>query len=223
MHAVHKKFGLQWKGRRKGTYKPRQMDAVADSGCQTCSAGIDVLEKIGCPLEYLAPTSHRIVGITESSLDITGSVFLRIEVAGRITRQMVHVSKNTRGLYLSESALIELGVLPGEFPKPPKANGSSINQAPSEPTKNAAACDDEAGKPCIERTPTPDRPPTIPFAPTKENLPKFEQWFLSSFASSAFNDCTHQPLQGMSGQPMEIGNLNTCTHRSWGLIIGRNR
>ena len=95
MHAAHKRFGINWTGSHKGIHKPLMVEVVADSGCQTCSAGIDVLQRIGCPESYLVPTNHRIAGITNSLLDIAGSVFLRIEVGGRVTRQMVHVSKNT--------------------------------------------------------------------------------------------------------------------------------
>ena len=79
MHAAHKKFGVCWRGSHKGIFKPKTVEAVADSGCQTCSAGIDVLQQIGCPESYLVPTSHQTVGITDSFLDIAGSVFLRIE------------------------------------------------------------------------------------------------------------------------------------------------
>ncbi len=156
MHAAHEKFGVRWSGSRKGIYKPRVAEAVADSGCQTCSAGIDVLEKIGCPLEYLVPTSHRIVGITDSLLDIAGAALLRIEVGGQVTRQMVHISKNTRGLYLSETALGELGLLPQDFPKSSES-GSSEKQASSGPSssKIAAACTEDASTPCIKRTPAP--------------------------------------------------------------------
>ena len=119
MHAAHKSFGIDWRGSRRDIHRPRVVSSITDSGCQTCSAGVDVLEQLGVPISYLVPTSHRIVGITESLLDIAGSVLLRIEVAGRITRQMVHVSSNTRGLYLSETALIELGIVSKNFPSPP--------------------------------------------------------------------------------------------------------
>ena len=203
MHAAHKKFGVQWRRSHKGIHKPRKADAVADSGCQTCSAGTDVLNNIGCPVEYLVPTSHQIVGITDSLLDITGAVLLRIEVAGKVTRQMVHVSKNTRGLYLSETALKELGLLSEDFPNPSVSTASSTEER-SESTLHASACSEDAHTPCVKRTPAPSRPDTIPFAPTKENLPKFEEWFILFFASSGFNTCTHQPLQGMSGRPMEV-------------------
>ncbi len=175
MHVAHRKFGIQWKGSRRGAHKSRRTKAVADSGCQTCSAGTDVLEQIGCPIGYLVPTSHRIIGITDDSLlDIMGSVLLRLEVAGKVTRQMVHVSKNTRGLYLSETALKELGLLPQRFPEPPISSASASDQPSAETTENAAACSEE-GTPCIKRTPTPSRPETMPFPPTKENQLKLEE------------------------------------------------
>ena len=148
------------------------------------------------------PTRHRIVGITNSSLDISGALLLRIEVAGKITRQMVHVSKNTQGLYLSEKAMLDLGLLPKDFPGVSKSHAAP--EARESHSSSAAVSCDEGDVPCIERTPTPDIPDKLPFPATKENLPKFEEYFLSIFGSSAFNTCTHQPLQELSGAPMDI-------------------
>ena len=55
----------------------------------------------------------------------------------------------------------------------------------------------------MKRSPTPDRPSTIPFEPIPENRERLERWFVETFAGSAFNTCTHQPLQGMTGVPMK--------------------
>ena len=44
----------------------------------------------------------------------------------------------------------------------------------------------------------------IPFEPIKENVPKFEAWFLENNRSSGFNVCPHQPLQKMIGKPLGI-------------------
>jgi hypothetical protein len=53
------------------------------SGIPCCEwNGAAFLEQIGCPEVYLVPTSHRIVGIIASSLNIIGALFLRIEIAG---------------------------------------------------------------------------------------------------------------------------------------------
>ena len=197
MHTVHEKFGSRWSGSRKGTHTPRKANAVTDSGCQTCSAGTDFLKDIGCPEAYLVPTSHRIVGITTSSLDIIGAVFLRIEVEGRITRQMVHISRNTHGLYLSETALPDLGLVHADFPHPiPKNQSRACAQT-------TTCCEENEGA-CPAREPPPERPDRLPFKPTVDNLPKFEKYFLAEFGKSAFNMCVRQPLPGMYGEDMQI-------------------
>ena len=177
------------------------MPAVADSGCQTCTAGVEFLDEIGCPIEYLVPTSHRIIGITSSSLDIIGSAMLRIEVGGQVTRQMVHISKNARGLYLSETALKDLKLLNEEFPLPPSR--ASTTKIPTKFYVLGYCCTDDGARSCMKRAPTPKRPTKMPYAPTKENRSKLESWLLGAFTSSAFNTCTHQPLQSMTGVPMK--------------------
>ena len=208
MHAAHERFGVKWKGSRKGIHKPHTVRTLADSGCQTCTAGIDILEEIGCPLPYLVPTSHRIMGITKSSLDIIGSVFLRIEYGGEITRQMVHISTTTKGLYLSETALKDLGLLHNDFPQPlPCTAASSSDDCDIE-------CEGCGDGPCVQRTSAPDPPKTIPFAATKENIPKFEKWFLQEFGSSAFLNCSRQLLPAMTGAPMKITLKNNEQHKN---------
>ena len=197
MHEAHKKFGVAWNGSRRQINKSHATDAVTDTGCQTCTAGADFLEYIGCPESYLVPTSHGIVGITSSHLDVIGSVMLRIEADGNDTRQMVHISRNCHGLYLSEQSLMDLKVIPRTFPRP--TNTTSQSAASTNP-----CCQDDGSTPCPKRTSTPDRPTQVPFAPTRENLPKLEQYLLDIFATSAFNMCTREPLQGMAGAEMEI-------------------
>ena len=92
MLEAHKKCGVHWKGSRKGAFQSHSVQTYADTCCQTCTAGVDFINQIGCPESYLVPTSHRIIGITASSLNIIGSVLLRIEVGGNVTRQMIHIS-----------------------------------------------------------------------------------------------------------------------------------
>ena len=116
MQAAHTKLGVRWQRKTRGAFQPHRTKGLADTGCQTCSGGLDFLEEINCPVSYLVNTSHRINGITQDGLDIIGSVLVRFTIGNRTTRQMVHISKNTRGLYLSETALKDLGVISREFP-----------------------------------------------------------------------------------------------------------
>ena len=118
MLSAHEKFGVKWRGSRKGAYQSKRVKVVADSGCQTCIAGTDLLERIGCPEDFLIPTRLSIVGITKDSCDITRSILLRVELDGYVTRQMVHISTKIKGFYLSETALRELNVISPEFPHP---------------------------------------------------------------------------------------------------------
>ena len=60
MVAAHKKFGVVWKGSRRGLFDSKPVDSIADTGCQVPLAGVDFLEEIGCPKEFLVPTSHGI-------------------------------------------------------------------------------------------------------------------------------------------------------------------
>ena len=219
MHSAHKKFGMRWSGSRKGTYKPHAVNAIADTGCQTCTAGVDFLENIGCPQSYLVPTSHQIIGITAASLGIIRAVLLRFECGGEVTRQMVHISVHVNGLYLSKTACQDLKLIPPEFPSPEVIHTTLGSCAPSLESPCHGDCNgDESSTPCPKRTVTPDRPSKIPFPPTQDNKEKLKEWMLDAFAGSAFNMCTYQELQGMTGAPMKIVLKN---HNHVGVAVYR--
>ena len=163
-------------------------EAVADSGCQTCTAGPELLNKLKCSYAYLVKTKHKIVGITHAPLDILGTLFLRITYGGRSSNQMIYISKNCKGFYLSQTAMKDLGIVAENFPQ--SVSASMELQS------------DECH--CPKRTPPPDRPKDIPFAPTQENIPKLKSWILDTFGSSAFNQCPHQELPMMTGEPVRL-------------------
>ena len=43
------KLGVDWKGSRVGSYDPKELDGIADTGCQTCTGGADILRDLKCP------------------------------------------------------------------------------------------------------------------------------------------------------------------------------
>ena len=49
MEAAHKKLGMSWHCKRKGAFTSKECKGLADTGCQTCTAGTDFLDTIGCP------------------------------------------------------------------------------------------------------------------------------------------------------------------------------
>ena len=45
----------------------------------------------------------------------------------------------------------------------------------------------------------------MPCSPSEENLPLIKQFILDTFAASAFNTCSHQPLPLMTGsEPLKL-------------------
>ena len=115
---------------------------------------------------------------------------------------MVYISRNTSGLYLSEKALKDLKVVHKDFPKSQETTSALIKQ---ELTR--AACG------CLVHSEVPDHPSEIPFAPTDENREALEKWILSYYELSAFNTCTHQSLQTMTGKPLDIVFKGTVCHQ----------
>jgi len=111
------------------------------------------------------------------------------------TRQIVYVAENANGLYLSETALRDLGIIPQTFPEC-NSNTSGIQSTGN--TDHLAPCG------CLRRNITPSHPEKIPFPPTPSHRKDLEDWILHHFESSAFNICKHQPLQPMSGEPLGI-------------------
>jgi len=94
----------------------------------------------------------------------------------------VYISKNCQGFYLSQTAMKDLGIIDESFPN----SISATTESPS----------DECN--------CPKRPTEIPFAPTEENIPKLKAWLLDAFASSALNQCPHQKLPKMTGEPIKL-------------------
>ena len=89
--------------------------------------------------------------------------------------------------------MIDLGLIPDKFPSEPSVSNS-----------NAMTSSDKAKCGCYNRTKVPEMPSFIPFAPTTDNREKLQRWILEYFQTSAFNTCPHQPLQTMTGKPMDI-------------------
>ena len=143
LRDIHERYGF----RIKKNSNPTSVEAIADTGCQTITAGIDILRKLKVSKRSLVPTTHKILGITDTRLNIVGSLFLQIEHDGRTTKEMVHISDNASGLYLSEAACRDLRIVDKNFP----------HHSISAPTKNDNGDEEECCK-CIPRTEAPKRP-----------------------------------------------------------------
>ena len=192
LKEVHAKCGINC----KGEFSAEAVDAITDTGAQTTSAGVGILKDLGINENMLVPTRHKIVGITDTPLEGIGAVFAKIQYNDATTKQMIHVSRNSCGLYLSEHACKDLDIIHPDFPR---CSVSTISAA-----SKAIDGDVDDGCKCTPITDAPPRPEKIPFTPIAENRKKLKDWLIANFQSSAFNTCSHQPLKCMTGKPMRI-------------------
>ena len=189
MKVEHKRLGSDCSKDAKGT-----MHAITDTGCQTTTSGTEILKVLNIPMSSLLKTRHSIIGITNNSLDILGTVLAKISHNGHCTKQMIYIFSKPTGLYLSERACMDLQLIDADFP----------SVLPAMPIKSPNQDEEEDECECLPRTLAPEPPIDLPFEAVEENIPKLKQWMIGQFASSAFNKCTHQKLPRMTGKPMDV-------------------
>ena len=90
-----------------------------------------------------------------------------MEVNNKQTRQVLCIAENAKGLYLSETVLKDLQIIPKNFPD----NGNPSQLAPTTQLSNNH---EKAPCGCLKHTGIPARPTEIPFKPTKANREKLQ-------------------------------------------------
>lgn len=183
------------------------VSATADTGCQSCLAGVTLLPKLGLQACHLIPTKMRMTAANSNGIKILGALPLRISGISPtgdhcITHQIVYFTDSTDRCFLSKQACMALGIIPATFPTLGAAGSSSdiVGSTASDTTSFTShpSCE------CPRRQTPPPRPTSLPFPATEENRERLEKWLLDYYSSSTFNVCAHQPLPMMSGRPMHL-------------------
>merc|ERR1712082_193379 len=129
------------------------------------------------------------------------------------TRQLCYIAEGIDCLFLSKQACRELGIINDEFPtigahlKDSKASnlasmgGSSVTGSSSATQGTNPAAEEARPCECPTRTLPPTVPTALPFPATMANREKLENWIKEHYASSGFNQCTHQPLPLITSTP----------------------
>ena len=163
-----------------------------------------------------------------SPIAIEGAFFAKLTTTthhGKVAscRSMVYVSSSVQTMYLSCESLLNLGLLPHDFPSHSEESNSdeqrrpgdtdvadssphhlsvnatrSLNDGCTTPNPDDATCS------CPQRAVTPPRPPALPFPCIPDNIAKMKAWLLQRYASSTFNTCPHRALPCMEGPPVEM-------------------
>ena len=145
----------------------------------------------------LIPVKRTMYAANREKIHISGAILLRVSGTDNLGDTytavvMVYVSPDTNKFYLSREALIQLCVIPKNFPRVGAAmETSSIND-------RRAKCG------CPLRTMPPEMPEQLPFTCCPENNAKMKQFLGEYYASSTFNTCPHQVLEGITGPELQF-------------------
>ena len=99
----------------------RSVTAVADTGCQSCLAGMNLLFLIGLEPRHLLQTSMKMNSVNRQTIVIEGALFLKMSSSESrnnepVTRQIVYFTKQCNKFYLSKDTCIKLGIIDKCFP-----------------------------------------------------------------------------------------------------------
>ena len=126
-------------------------NVVADTGAQSALWSLQGFRRSGFNDTDLLPVRQTMRAANMGEIEISGAVFIKltgIDSSGKkhTAPIMAYVSPSTEKFYLSREALIQLKIIPKNFPKVGAALESSAIEA------HTAACG------CLNRSLPPDRP-----------------------------------------------------------------
>ena len=140
--------------------KAALISVVADTGCQSCLAGPNLLRKLGLRECALNKTSLNMSAANRNRLDIIGAIALRLSISASHgsteTRQIVYICGDTSD-FLSRGACVALGIVSPNFPGVDHRSDTDVSacNAASEPSMTAV-CE------CPRRQPPPPPPKELP-------------------------------------------------------------
>ena len=193
------------------------MVGIADTGAQSNIWGMSDFLSAGFSKCDLQSTHMSITAANNEPLPIAGGFLAYIEGNGSngeivSCKAMIYVSESVSGLFISFDTLISLRVVSREFPIIGMYTRNNFSEStevmgtvsPSQLVRSINSGCSTHPCSCPPRSSVPSRPLTLPFLPTAENVEEMRTWLLKYFGSSTFNTCPHQPLQEMTGPPVEI-------------------
>ena len=196
--------------------------AMADTGCQSCLAGLRAVRQLGLTEKDLIPVSMRMHAANNNNIKILGAAIIRFSgrsESGQVleTRQITYVTDSSDKIFLSREACEELGMITPNFPKIGEVQISThvigegdrmdvhddtdrANQSESNHDMRTSANPyngETATCGCLKRKLPPIAPTKLPFPATEANREKLEQYLLHYYKSPTFNICEHQHLPMM--------------------------
>ena len=216
-------------GRKNTSIKPFIVSAMVDSGAQSCLWSLKDFLSAGFAESDLLQVSVDLVAANRSPINVAGALILRLQGRAKDSDKeytcasMVYVSKDANGFYLSCEAMVDLCIVPSNFPSigaaphvrvKPSTDRSLLRDRTLNSGCSHASLTTDAPCSCPPRSVVPDRPKALPFTCIPENNVKMKDWLLKEFGSSTFNTCPHRPLPCMSGPPVEMHIKDNVTPKA---------
>ena len=216
-------------GRKNTPIKPFIVSAMVDSGAQSCLWSLKDFLSAGFAESDLLQVSVDLVAANRSPINVAGAIILRLQGRAKDSDKesscasMVYVSKDVNGFYLSCEAMVDLCIVPSNFPSvgaaphvrvQPSTDCSLLRDRTLNSGCSHASLTTDAPCSCPPRSVVPDRPKALPFTCIPENNVKMKDWLLKEFGSSTFNTCPHRPLPCMSGPPVEMHIKDNVTPKA---------
>ena len=206
-----------------GSGDPVPVMAVADTGAMANVWGLGDFVKSGLCKQDLQPTRVKIKAANGQYLDIHGQFNATISAKTPDGDHIncicpIFIANSVNGFFLSKDTMCKLYILDNNFPTVGACLKKNYMYENYDVLVNELIDDSQVRdlfSGCIEpsandpckcplRTSVPQKPKSLPFPPTPENIPKMKQWLLNHYGSSTFNTCPHRALPCMTGPPMEI-------------------
>ncbi|KAF3835770.1 hypothetical protein F7725_028328 [Dissostichus mawsoni] len=127
--------GLRDGTSNRGSADGARISTVADTGAQSDLWSLEEFLACGFARDDLRPVSLSLSAANHSPIAIEGAFFARLSTTcsgGRVTscRSMVYVSSSVRAMYLSYESLLNLSLLPVNFPSDDVAGGPKDRRSP---------------------------------------------------------------------------------------------
>ena len=167
-------FGFSLRAPQARTF----VSAMADTGCQSCLAGLKVIKKFSLSTQDLIAVGIE-MHAANNNVCVLGATILRFSGRNKngeeqFTRQIVYITDNMDKLFLSRETCVDLGIIPKTFP--------AIGEAVSTQSTNSIGATDTAPLPlenqCPRQTKLPPIPSYLPFSATEANRGKLQQYLL---------------------------------------------
>ena len=176
-----------------------KFSVMADTGCQSCLAGIKVANKLNLKQSDLIPVTMKMRAANNKGINILGAAILCFkgrDQTGKYVekRQITYITDSSDKVFLSKEACVALGMISQKFPQVGDMNRVSSSSRDRQP----APCK------CPQRQKPPPPPTKVPFPPIEANRKHLERYLLDYYKASIFNTYEHQLLPMMEGPPMKL-------------------